>query len=512
MSNPMMRKNFQLPLLALAGLSVGLALTSCVMKQTAGSRASGQSKLMDESFAAQNACNPDDHTRPFIIEWDATDMSSFESLAATDIVIVKYEGCKMRVLDECKNDSIRGSQGAYKPPEWTSGSLETLDIHNEGELYAKLPLGQATLGGRVAGGERFHMEYYVAGTVYATRDAVYRDDLASNPGCDTATHFVYGYNLGAFALGSANELKTEVGGSMYGFGAGGKTSKGSKAEKKGGELAACTSDAATEVKGCKTPIRLNLRSIRDGENPEVAVMAAPDDAASMSAAGVINTKLEMSDEARAHYEAANQKAVANDGKGCLKELDAHDKLDANHKSTDPKSYLAMLRAQCVMKSGKCEPGKAQMRKTLEATQQVALAPEHLDKMVESYAGMWCQGDSMSERDQLLQALQKLTNAAFTSREDVKFCDDTWAKIKKLAPKVKPKDDDDSQIINLEGSLYSMVPLCYQRAGDCKKAYTAFEQVLPKVTKDAFANIEDVEQRKTIMRSNFDSLVSKCKDK
>jgi hypothetical protein len=199
----------------------------------------------------------------------------------------------------------------------------------------------------------------------------------------------------------------------------------------------------------------------------------------------------MSDEARAHYEAANQKAVANDGKGCLKELDAHDKLDANHKSTDPKSYLAMLRAQCVMKSGKCEPGKAQMRKTLEATQQVAIAPEHLDKMVEAYAGMWCQGDSMSERDQLLQALQKLTNAAFTSREDVKFCDDTWAKIKKLAPKVKPKDDDDSQIINLEGSLYSMVPLCYQRAGDCKKAYTAFEQVLPKVTKDAFAEIKDV---------------------
>jgi hypothetical protein len=514
MSNPMMRKNFMAPLLALAGPSVGLALTSsCVkLKQTAGSRASGQSKLMDESFAAQNACNPDDHTRPFIIEWDATDMSSFESLAASDIVIVKYEGCKMRVLDECRNDSIRGSQGAYKPPEWTSGSLETLEIHNEGELYAKLPLGQASLGGRVAGGERFHMEYYVAGTVYATRDAVYRNDLASNPGCDTATHFVYGYNLGAFALGSANEISTEVGGSVYGFGAGGKTSKGSKAEKKGGDLATCTSDTATEVMGCKTPIRLNLRSIRDGDNPEIAVMAAPDDAASLSAAGTINTKLEMSDEARAHYEAANQKAVANDGKGCLKELDAHDKLDANHKSTDPKSYLAHLRSQCVMKSGKCDAGKAQMRKALESSMQVQVGPEQLDKMIEAYAGMWCQGDSMSERDQLLQALQKLQNAAFVGREDVKFCDDTWAKIKKLTPKVKPKDEDDTQILNIESSLYSMVPLCYQRAGDCKKAYTAFEQVLPKQTKDAFAKIEDVEQRKRITRSNFDSIVSKCKDK
>src|SRR5689334_5903292 len=181
-----MRKKLEISLLALAGLTAGLALTtSCVkLKQTHGSRASGQSRLMDESFAAQNACNPEDHTRPFIIEWDATDMSSFESHAANDIVIVKYEGCKLRVLDECRNDSIRGSQGAYKPPEWTSGSLETLDIHNEGELYAKLPLGQATLGGRVSAGESFHMEYFVAGTVNATRDAVYREDIESNPGCD----------------------------------------------------------------------------------------------------------------------------------------------------------------------------------------------------------------------------------------------------------------------------------------------------------------------------------------
>lgn len=249
-------------LLALVGLT--LFPLGCRMQQTAGVRASGQSRLMDESFAAQNACNPDEHNRPFIIEWDATDMSSFESVAANDIVIVKYEGCKLRVLDECRNET---TQGAYNPAEWTSGSLETLDIQNEGELYAKLPLGQATLGGRVAGGEKFHMEYFVSGTVSASRDAVYRGDLESNPGCESATHFVYGYNLGAFALGSANEISSEVGVSAYGFGGGGSHSKGSKAEKKGGDLSTCQPDAAAEIPGCKTPIRLNLRTIRDGQNP-----------------------------------------------------------------------------------------------------------------------------------------------------------------------------------------------------------------------------------------------------
>ena len=32
--------------------------------------------------------------------------------------------------------------------------IEALDINNQGDLYAKLPLGAATLGGRVEGGDR----------------------------------------------------------------------------------------------------------------------------------------------------------------------------------------------------------------------------------------------------------------------------------------------------------------------------------------------------------------------
>ncbi len=106
-------------------VSLPLVAVSCKsVPGKSGTRESGQSALMDESFAAKNACNPDNHKRPFIIEWDATDMSSFESFAANDVVMVRYEGCNLVVLDECRNDSVRGEQGAYKPVEWTSGSRE----------------------------------------------------------------------------------------------------------------------------------------------------------------------------------------------------------------------------------------------------------------------------------------------------------------------------------------------------------------------------------------------------
>src|SRR5579864_8988880 len=84
----------------------------------------GQSKLMEKTFAGANKCNPKNHNRPFIIEWDATDMSSFQSHATSDVVFVRYQGCDLEVLEGCRDDSVKGAFGSYKPVEWTSGGLE----------------------------------------------------------------------------------------------------------------------------------------------------------------------------------------------------------------------------------------------------------------------------------------------------------------------------------------------------------------------------------------------------
>ena len=369
---------------------------------------------MGQTFAGQNACNPDDHLRPFIIEWDATDMASFESHAANDVVFVRYEGCKLVVLDECRNESIRGSQGSYRAPEWTSGSLESIDISNEGELYAKLPLGAATLGGRVSAGERFRMEYYVAGKREATRDAVYRTELSSVPGCERATHFVHGYNLGAFALGSASELNTSVGGSAFGFGAGGSTSSKRSAEKKGGDLGVCRSDSATEVEGCKAPIRLSLRMIRDGENPDAAAGSGPMSDAALNAVGKLNLEKDMSKKAAGRMQSAVAKMNAGDGKGCVSELDRMAKIAPEHNSQDPKSGLAMVRAQCLMLAGKCGPGKKLYRKVFEQGQSSSWTPERVDEQISTLTQLYCQGQ-MSDRDKLLKAYTALAGGVRTRR-------------------------------------------------------------------------------------------------
>jgi hypothetical protein len=459
--------------------------------------------------AMKSKCDAKNHERPFIIEWDATDMSSFESRASNDLIFVKYEGCDLVVLDHCNDDSIKGSFGSYKPVEWTSGSLEKLDINDELELAAKLPLGVATLGGRVASGEKFHMEYYVAGTRSATRDAVYREDLKKLEGCKGATHFVYNYNLGAFGLGSSKSLETGVNASVYGFGADTSRKSSTAAEKKGGDLATCKSDSAKEVDGCKAPIRLTLRQIKSGENPDKTAEAEAPTDASLNAVQKVSQKIEATGKAGDLMRSAQTKMNSKDGAGCLKELDAYDKLEPKAQSTDPKSGTpAYFRSVCLMQSGKCDPGKALMRKQMEATGGYA-GPEMIDKSVDAFAGMHCQGASMSQRDQLLKALTDLQQGAYMTKKTPAFCQSAYDTAKRLSKVVKPKDDDDTRLKDLDKTLYHQGAACMAKAGDCQGAWKIFVDGYPA---DSLKNVKDQKTKDTILKSTFGSLVSQCKDK
>lgn len=486
-------------LLSTTGLLVACGAASLPAGAT---RESGQSTLMDKSLAGQK-CSPKNHERPFVIEWDATDMSSFESRAANDVIFVKYEGCDLKVLDSCVNDSIKGSLGSYKPVEWTSGSVESLDISNEGDLFAKLPLGAATLGGRVSGGEKFHMEYYVSGTRSATRDTVYAKDLEKIPGCRGATHFVYGYNLGAFALGSTSKLHATAGGSMFGFGAGGSKTSESKADKTGGLLSSCRGETAKEASTCRVPVRLTLREISNGENPEAVNATAPDTSASLNLAGQLKTQSEREKKALEHWNTGVAKMRARDGKGCLAEFDQHDKLDPRPSglTTSPASSNSALRAQCIMLAGQCDAGKQLFRKSVMTSN--GLGPEAADRSAESASSMYCEG-KLAPRDELLKASQALGRGAW-EKTDAATCAANYATVKRLTGVVKPTGDDDYAVKSavMPASLVGSVPKCFEKAGDCVSAHKAYAELTAQTNPQLSANI---------VRTNFELSHGSCKGK
>ena len=494
------RVSLSVSVLAMATVSVSLAACGGPSIEHGG-----QSSLIDRTFAGKNKCDPKNHDRPFIIEWDATDQSSFQARATSDVIFVHYEGCDLQVLDGCSDDAVKGRFGGYKPVDWTAGQLETIDIADEDSLFAKLPLGAASLDGRVQHGEKFHMEYFVSGTRSATREHQYRTALAKIPACQRATHFVYGYNLGAFALASASNLKGEVNGSYLGFGAGGSHASDTKADKKGGDLGSCTSDSAKEVETCKVPIRLTLREISDGDDPQADAAQAPETDKAANLAGQLKAETAAQQEAAQHAKAALDKLNAHDGAGCIAELDQHDKLDPRPEglSTAPKTgQLARRRAVCLMLSGQCDAGKQLFRKGYEA-EFPNDAPEHAQGVLDSTVGQFCQGAKLSGTDKVLQAKSTLMQGGMTGRPlDSGACMAAYRTLKDAGAIVGDTKTDDPGKVTAVGITFTATK-CFVRAGDCASASKVYAELTKMWRPD---------QKDASIRSAFEGTFGECKGK
>lgn len=291
------------------------------------------------------------HDRPFVVEWDATDLASFEAKAARDTVVVSYRGCELEVLHQCSDAIVAGKLGSYGTPQFTSGTQQQFDIKNEGELYAKLPLGAAKLSGRVSAGEMLSLTYFVTGVAMSSREALYSDELAAIPGCEGATHFVWGYNLGAFSLAVAENRAAEVEAAVGNAGGGARGSQERASLSSGGKLASCEEQ---DQRGCRVPIRLSLRAIASGQAPAAAAVAT-------SGGGDAPAGGSQQDQAQALWKHGKDLFDKGDGTGCLADLD---KAAAADMRLLDRADFQIDRAVCNMAAGDCEGGKKAYRAAL----------------------------------------------------------------------------------------------------------------------------------------------------
>jgi hypothetical protein len=327
-----------------AALCVALSPLGChALRNVDGKPAgSGPNAMLDDVAVGQNRCpNADGEARPFVVEWDATDLATFEAKSSRDLIFVKYEGCKVELLYGCSDNGVPGRYGAYASPVFTSGSVESFEMRDQDELYAKLPLGAVNLSSKVEVGQTLELQYFVSGAVNSTRNYVERAVLADNSRCKSATHFVSAFNLGAFRL-LAHEHQS--GGIEAGVG-GSKTSTDSSNLKHGGDLESCKTHGQQH---CRVPIRLVLQPIDE---------AAQD--LDASAAGAARPDPEpaedtVSERAAKLRDAAQDKADARDGPGCLADVDRADALDD---SDATRAESLALRGMCTMLAGDCKTGK-----------------------------------------------------------------------------------------------------------------------------------------------------------
>ncbi len=359
-------------------LALGVGELGCAAKRPGDDAAASAAALERGSPGSRCEDEGKANFAPFIVDWDAGERATFIDKAARALVFARYRDCQLELLYDCADSQAPDVYGRYEPPTPWSGAADHLEIKNEDELYAKLPLGAGSLARRVQRGETLELRYSVSGVVHsALRSAELAPVVAQNDRCEGATHFVSSYSLGAFELhagtpSAREELATE------------------------GALVDCQRDAYPDAQlppRCDAPIRLVLQRV-DAAGRAQRTAAATTAAAN---AAIVNNAVQRSLELRLR---ARDKLRARDSQGCLADLSLADRL---HPAS--RGDRLETRAYCTMLAGDCKGGKQLLREFLVTRDPQRSEDEsQLTREVQAAARERCPLDTLATIDGKLERL------------------------------------------------------------------------------------------------------------
>ena len=200
--------------------------------------------------------------RPLVVEWPASDRGQLEALAKRGVVLVRYDGRAMELLDECVGSEHYEYVG-LTPKQFVES------VSNEDELKAKLPIGAVQLGAELRRSGKLNVRMTIVGRYEAPGAG------ASAARCAKATHAVRAITVGAFELFAGASAAVEGGASARGLGAavGGAARGQHQTLSADGTEAACASSRsdAHPPQGCAAMIRVELAALGEPPKPPAAI-------------------------------------------------------------------------------------------------------------------------------------------------------------------------------------------------------------------------------------------------
>jgi len=191
-------------------------------------------------------------SHPLVVEWPAADRASLEARLAHGLVVVGARGCEIEVLRGCRVEAQYDYVGLTR-------KNDRVRIRNKDELYANLPLGAASLEGKLARYKGLDVEIALVGMFEAPSLRTTRGELDGD--CAAATHVITGVQVGAFQFyaGGAGELRAGAKVGNAGVGAG--TSAERETLSADGSPARCDASTTADERppeGCGAMIRIEL--------------------------------------------------------------------------------------------------------------------------------------------------------------------------------------------------------------------------------------------------------------
>ncbi len=229
------------------------------------------------------------HSEPLVTEWSASSKARLEALlnetlADTDrnAIGVQYTGCELRIVDDCRPNA------AY---DWSKTTLarDTIEINDADELYAKLPLGAATLEGALKRSGRLSVQTIVAGQIKIKRASIDLNGASKDPSCAEATHLIASVSIGAFKMLAGGRGQVSGGAGISGIGSARASSSSEESlVREAGDAHGCNeTDEKTPNRNCRSPIQLFLLPIPNrtarATQPPTGIASPPSDKAPKSA-------------------------------------------------------------------------------------------------------------------------------------------------------------------------------------------------------------------------------------
>jgi hypothetical protein len=234
--------------LALSGVVVlGLAgAAGCMQSSTAKARS-----VLPRAPAEQAKCRvAASQSSPLVTEWPASEKANLEVLLRNGTVAVAYSGCAMRLLPECR---VKGEYHWQR----TTAATDSLEINDADELFAKLPLGAASLEGELKRSGKLAVKTTVSGQLRLENASL--AEVPRDGACAQATHLLTGLSLGAFALTAGGQKSTKLGAEVTIVGTGVKTERSADLLRSAGDSDSCAqgTNESPHV-NCASPIQAFL--------------------------------------------------------------------------------------------------------------------------------------------------------------------------------------------------------------------------------------------------------------
>ena len=199
------------------------------------------------------------YSEPLIVDWRSKGRLDLEIAMRSGVAVVAYDCDRFELLTNCK---LKGSYSFAA----VSRKEEVIQLKNEDEVKANLPLSGAKLGAGLERGAAIDLALVLVGKKTTTVSDAWREQLVGD-NCRRATHFVRAATVGAFAVQKGSVGRARAAAELFGAEIGGQSRSERQSKMSDGSLEACRTSSPRDPAPpdeCRAAVRLELVPVQEG--------------------------------------------------------------------------------------------------------------------------------------------------------------------------------------------------------------------------------------------------------